>query len=48
MQDKLGKTLENLFKPTINSLKFGKITLGCYITSQHGSNHGVNDLSTKS
>jgi hypothetical protein len=30
MQGKLEKTLENLFKPQINSLKFGKITLGCY------------------
>jgi hypothetical protein len=30
MQDKLGKTLEILFEPKINSLKLGKITLGCY------------------
>jgi hypothetical protein len=30
MQGKLEKALENLFKPQINSLKLGKITLGCY------------------
>jgi hypothetical protein len=30
MRGKLGKMLENLFKPNINLLKLGKITLGCY------------------
>jgi hypothetical protein len=30
MQDKLGKALENLFEPKINSLKLRKVTLGCY------------------
>jgi hypothetical protein len=32
MQDKLGKTLEILFEPKINSLKIKEITLGCYKT----------------